>query len=416
MWNKIKNLIYCFLVKSQKYTGTDNIYIAKYGSYLMAGNIISYVAAFLLSVAFARLLPKETYGEYRYILSIMSILAIPSLEGINMAITQAVAKGFEGTFLSGFKTKLKWSLLGSIASIGVAVYFWIQKNADFTLSFLIVAIFLPLFKSGELYQFYLNGKKLFGKRVTYTTIIQILSTSAMILALFLTKRLIVLILVYLFCYSILRIFFLFWTTKKIKPNEKNDPETIKYGKHLSFINVIGLISQQIDNILLFHFVGPAKLAIYSFAALPIEYVRTPFQIIQEISLPKLSVRTEAEIKKTLPQKLLTSILFIVLGIITYVVIAPYFFKIFYPEYLESVFYSRMLAFTLFVFPMSMMALSLQAKMKTKELYKINIFLPIIKIISLVVLTPLYGIMGVVIAILLSQVFQFFITWYFFKKI
>jgi len=415
MIQKIKSLIIKFLIKSQRFTGTDNIYVAKYGSYLMIGDIISLAAAFLLSIAFARLLPQETYGQYRYILSIMAILAISSLQGMNMAITQGVAKGLEGVFLKGFKTKLKWSLLGSIASIGVAIYFWFQGNIEFTLSFLIIAVFLPLFKGGEIYQFYLSGKKLFGKRVTYTTLIQILSTAAIIFTLFLTKNLIILLLVYFLSYSILRVFFLFWTIKKIKPNQLDDPKTISYGKHLSFIGIIGLIAQQIDSILLFHFVGPIKLAIYSFATLPIEYVRTPFQIIQELALPKLSVRPAEEIKKSLPKKLLKSTFLIIVGITIYIILAPYFFKIFYPQYMESIFYSRLLAFTLLVFPVSMMTLSLQAKIKTKELYKINIINPIIKIALFAVLIPLYGILGVIIAILLSQIFYFFLVWFYFKK-
>jgi len=144
----IKNLIYKFLIKSQKITGTDNIYIAKYGSYLLLGDFISLIASFLLSIAFARLLPKETYGEYRYILSIFGLLAIFSLQGMHSAVIQGVARGFEGVLIKAFKTKLRWSLIGSLASICIAIYFWFQGNIVFTFSFLIVAVFLPLFKSG----------------------------------------------------------------------------------------------------------------------------------------------------------------------------------------------------------------------------------------------------------------------------
>jgi O-antigen/teichoic acid export membrane protein len=415
MINKTKNFIYNLLRKSQKFTGTDNLYIAKYGSYLTIGSVISMVAAFLLSIAFAQLLPKETYGQYKYILSIMGILAISSLQGMNAAIVRGVAKGFEGVFIKGFKTKLKWSLLGSIASIGMAIYFWLQGNIEFTVSFLIIAFFLPLFKSGEIYQSYLSGKKFFGQKVNYTTLIQILATAFLILTLFLTKSLIILILVYFFSYSILRMFFYLWTIKKIKPNKKYDSKTISYGKHLSFIDIIALIAEQIDKILLFHFMGPMNLAIYSFAILPVEQIRTPLQNIQELALPKLSIRPINEIKKTLPKKLFKSIIFILIMIAVYIILVPYFFKIFYPQYIDSVFYSRLFSFDLLVFPVSMMVLALQAKMKTKELYKINIINPIIRIILFIVLIPLYGILGAIIAILLSQIFYFFIAWFFFKK-
>lgn len=412
MFQKIKSLI----IKSQKFTETDNVYIAKHGSYLVIGNIISMVAAFLLSIALARLLPKETYGQYRYILSVMAILAIFSLEGINKAVLQGVARGFEGVFITGFKTKLKWSLLGALASIGVASYFWLQGNIEFAASFLIIAVFLPLFKGGEIYQSYLDGKKLFGRRVTYTTLIQVLATISIIVALFLTKNLIILILVYFLSYSALRIFFLFLTIKKIKPNKVDDPETIIYGKHLSFIGIIGLVVQQIDSVLIFYFVGPVQLAIYAFATLPIDYIRTPLQIIQELALPKLSTRPEQDIKKTLPKKLLKITFLIVLVIVIYIVIAPYFYKILYPQYIESVFYSRLFALTLLVFPVSMMMLVLQAKMKTKQLYRISILSSIIEIVLMVLLVSFYGILGVILARLISQFFYFFLARSSFKKI
>lgn len=415
MIKKLRLFITKILIGSQKITGTDNVYIAKHGSYLAIGNIISMAAAFLLSIVFARLLPKEIYGQYRYILSIFALLGISSLQGINDAIIRAVANGFEGTLKQGLKTKLRWSLIGSIASICIALYFWTQGNSEFTISFLIIAVFLPFFKGGEIYQFYLTGKKLFGKRVSYTTLIQILATASIIITLFLTRNLVILILVYFLSYSLLRMFFLFWTIKRTKPNNTKDKETISYGKHLSLMGVIGLVAQEIDKVLLFNFIGPVQLAIYSFASLPIQYLSTPFEIIQELAFPKLSTRPAEEIKKALPKKLIKSIIFILAIILIYIFIAPYFYKILYPQYLESVFYSRLLSLTILVFPISMMTISLQAKMKTKELYKILTINPIIQIILLAILTPIYGILGIIIAKLLSNIFYFFLTWFYFRK-
>ncbi|MBU3925551.1 oligosaccharide flippase family protein [Patescibacteria group bacterium] len=412
----LKNKIYKTLKNTEKLTGTDNVYIAKHGSYLTVGNIISIITAFILSIAFARLLPKETYGEYKYILSIFGLLALSSLSGINTAIVRGVAMGFDSVFKNGLLVKLKWSLLGSIASICLAIYFLIIGNSIFAISFLIISIFLPFFKAGEAYQFYLSGKKLFKKKTTYTTISQILSTILLIITLFLTKSLIILIFVYFASYSILRILFSILTINKYPSNKKNDPETISYGKHLSAIQILGLIANEADKILLFFFLGPIQLAIYSFAALPIQHIQSPFQTIQELALPKFSTQENGKIKKTLPKKLFKSIFFISIIIIIYIFIAPYFFKIFYPQYLESIFYSQLLSLTLLVFPMSMMLLALLAKKKTKELYKISIINPIFQILLLILLVPSFGIIGIIIAKIISQILYFFTTLYSFKKI
>jgi len=81
-----------------QFLGQEDNYFLTQGSYLSIGHVISIICGFLLSIAFARFLPKEIYGQYRYILSVVAILAIFTLPGLKTAITQAVARGFEGSF------------------------------------------------------------------------------------------------------------------------------------------------------------------------------------------------------------------------------------------------------------------------------------------------------------------------------
>ena len=69
MINFIKEKIYKLLRKSEKWTHTDMIYLAKGGFWLTLGQIISSVSSFALAVAFANFLPKEVYGNYKYIIS-----------------------------------------------------------------------------------------------------------------------------------------------------------------------------------------------------------------------------------------------------------------------------------------------------------------------------------------------------------
>ena len=127
---KIKN----FLIWSQKYTQTDMVYLAKGGFWLTLGNIISSASVFLLAIAFANLLDSTTYGNYKYILSLVGILIIFTLTGTKFAIPQAVARGLEGSFYTGFKTKLKWGVLGSLSAIGLAGYYFLQGNSGYHFS------------------------------------------------------------------------------------------------------------------------------------------------------------------------------------------------------------------------------------------------------------------------------------------
>ena len=83
------------------------VYLFKNGSWLAKEQIISSICSFLLAIAFANLLPKETCSSYGYILSIAGLLAIPTLSGINTATTQAVARKYEESFIKELKTKIR---------------------------------------------------------------------------------------------------------------------------------------------------------------------------------------------------------------------------------------------------------------------------------------------------------------------
>lgn len=415
MINKTKNLIYKFLRKSQKFTGTDNIYLASQGSYLTIGNIISTIASFLLAMAFARLLPKEVYGQYRYVLSIVAVVGICALPGMESAIIQSVARRFEGSFKKILKTRFKWGLLGSFVSLIVAVYFLINQNANLAICFLIASVFFPTMETMGSYLSYLIGKKLFGIQVKYSTLTQIIAAISIIITLFLTKNLIILVLIYFLSNTILRTYFLSRTIKKNPPNKKHNPKSISFGKHLTFMNIIAIISDQLDKILLFNFLGATQVAIYSFAEMPVRQINSFLRNIRLLAFPKLAARTRREIKKTLLKKVAKATLFILPIVAVYIFTAPYIYKIFFPQYLDSVFYSQLFVLSLIAFPITIVVISFEAKMMKKELYKITIIDPIIKIGLLVVLVPVYGILGVILAILLSCVFRFFLALILFRK-
>jgi O-antigen/teichoic acid export membrane protein len=416
MSSKMKNLIYILLRKSQKFTGTDNVYIAAQGSYLTIGNIISTLASFLLAMAFARLLPKETYGQYRYILSIMTVVGICALPGMETAIIQSVARKLEGSFKKILKTRLRWGLLGSFTSLVIAVYFLIEKNLPIAISLLIAALFFPVMQSAGSYLSYLTGKKLFGIQVKYNTLTQIIATISIIITLFLTKNLIILVLIYFLSNTVLRSYFLLRTIKKNPPNKRHSPKAISFGKHLTVMNIITTIAGQLDKILLFNFLGAAQVAIYSFAELPVRQINSFLRNIRLLALPKLSVRTRKEIKKTLLKKVAKATLLILPIIAVYIFIDPYIYKIFFPQYMNSVFYSQLLAFTLIAFPATIVAISFEARVMKKELYQLSIISPVIRIVSLIILTPLLGLLGVIIAELLTRAFNIFLALFLFRKI
>jgi len=407
---------YRLLRWSQKYTGTDNVYLARGGIWLTLGQVIALGASFLLAIAFANLLDPVTYGNYKYILSLLGMLGIFSLIDMRTAVAQAVASGLEGSFYSGFITQLKWGTLGSLAAACLAVYYWLQGNEILPIPLLISAVFLPLMQASQICGGFLMGKKLFGIWTKYNVVKQVITAGAVAAALFLTKNIVWLAAAYLVSATSFNYFFYLFTKYKFKPNKKESPETLNYGKHLSLMGVISFAAGYLDKILLFTLAGPAKLAVYSFAFMFPEQINNILQNINTLAFPKLAQKSQEEIKANIMKKLWKLGLLAGIIIIAYIIIAPYFYKIFFPQYLSAVPYSQALIFSLISLPTSLLGTAFQAKMMKKELYFLKFATASMRIILFLVLIPLYGIWGVVAAYLVTEIFSSAFSLFLFKKI
>jgi len=424
--DKIKKKTFSTIGRLSKYFKTDLFYLVKGESYLATGKIIASLAAFLTALIWANLISKEIYGSYQYILSIVAIVSIFSLPGINTAIAQAVSRKIEGSFIKGFKIQIKYGLLGSIALLGTAGYYWINGNTFLPIPLIIVAILFPIFNASLLYINFLNGRRLFKTQIQYDAITQTIAMIVMVSVLFFinkyltdASKLLILILTistYYISRTSLRLFFFNKTKKELKPNSKEDSKTIPYGKHLTYAGVLGFISDHLDNILLFHYLGTVQLAIYVFATLVPKQIKVFLGQISTLMFPKLTVRPREELRKTFLKKVFYLTGIITLIVIVYIIVAPWIYKFFFPEYLESIYYSRLYALSSIPLCFSVISLIFKSKMMTKQVYQIRTIGPIVKILLSVLLIPTYGILGAVLSVIFARTFNVFIYLILFKKV
>lgn len=414
--NRIKNFTYKILKKSEIYFKTDMVYLVGGGFWLTLGKIISILASLLSSIAFANLLPKETYGIYRYVLSTISLLTIPTLNGINTSLTRSIANGYDGSFIPALKTKIKWGILGAIASIGFAIYYYIQGNNILSLIFIISAIFLPFMDPLYLYISILNGKKLFKLSTKYSIYTRIISTTLLIVSLFITSNIFVIISIYFLSNTLLRLVYLIITVKKAQLNQNIDNTTISFGKHLSLMGVLGQISTYVDKLLIFHYMGSVTLAVYYLGLTPLKQVQNFFNSLNVLALSKLSSQGPGELKKTLPKKVLKMYIIIIPIIILYLILAPILFKILYPQYMASVQISRIFMLSLLFYPLTIFTTAITARAENKKLYISSTSYSVIRIIMLLILVPIFGIGGAVWSIIITGLIYGIITIILFYKI
>lgn len=413
---EIKNKIYNFLRFSEKYIQTDMVYLASGGFWLILGQIINSAATFLLAIAFANLLPKETYGIYKYILSATSLLGVFFLTGMNVAVTQAVARGFEGVLRKSFWVQIKWGLIMFLAALVASAYYFLHGNQILGIAFLIAGSFSPLLNSANTYVAFLNGKRYFRSLTQYNILSVIISSALIFVTILITKNPIPLILVYFLGNSAVNVFFYWRTLRIFKPNNEQNPQSISYGKHLSLMNIALTIASYVDAPLIFHFSGAAGVATYAFAIAPPEQIKALFKNIGSLALPKFSEKTSVEIKQTLWRKVLIFGLIIALSVVCYIALAPFIYEIFFPKYIDSIFYSQIFALSIIATALYLPYSALQSQVAKKQLYVFNLWTYIAQIFLLLIFVYFWGIMGAILSRLIIRFLSLGFSLWLVKKI
>ena len=390
----------------EQYAKTDLMYLTKNASWLTISQISISAFALLTSIAFAHFIPKEVYGSYRYLLSLFWTLTTFSLTGIPTALARAIAKGEDGAYKESIRLSLIWSGPMILISLGLAVYYFAQGNLLLFSGALIIAIIGPLMQPTYLFGSFLEGKRAFRATAIAGIVLNLVPMLALIGTMFVSKNPLSFLAVYLIANAGMAALISWYIWKKHRPTEHKPTESLfSLGAHFSAMNILAGIAGQIDRLLVFHYLGAIELAVYSFAiALP-DQIKSMSNNIATIAFPKFASRPFSEIRETLSHRLggFTLLMAALAGV--YICIAPLAFHIFFPAYGEAVFYSQIYALALIplasIFPMT----ALQAHAANKELYILNIVSSVFQIGILFPAIAYYGLLGAVVARILSRTFN-----------
>ncbi|MFA5877270.1 MAG: oligosaccharide flippase family protein [Candidatus Paceibacterota bacterium] len=396
-----------FLLWSQKYTKTDMLYLAHGGFWLTLGQGVSSLSTLALAVAFANLVPPETYGAYKYILSIASIFAIFSLPGMQKSVSRAAARGHAGVIHGTTRQRVLFSLIGSIAALATSAYYLLNENVELSLALLIIAVALPIFDTFTGYIAHFAGVRRFDLQTKYYALTQTVSVTVLIATLFFTNNLIFILLGYFLPLAIIRML-LYWNITRSIPKEidaTEEKQSLTYGKHLTAMNILGVVAGNIDKILLWKFLGPAQLAIYAFAIAIPEQFKGPLRGVGDLAFPKFATQTPEQMGNALSSlwwKLGVYALILCATSIAYIMLAPYIFKLLFPLYMESVIYSQIYALSLISAVSVIPIAALEAQKKTVTQYFLNTIQSVTSVVLMVVLTPIFGVLGVVCGIVIGR--------------
>ena len=392
-----------------KYLQLDLYYYIKNSIYLVSSQLGTDLARFALSVTFAWLVTQEVYGQWNFILSVFGICVILTLPGMSTAITQSISTGHDHVLVQGTKQRFKWGTWGTIAVLGVGIYYFLSGDATIGKSLIIASLFFPFYHCFHTFAAFFSGKKQFSKVAKSQLITQIISVLVTIAVIYFSRNLIIIVTVYLFSFSILRGYF-FRSAYRSMENQNDDPLAVPFGKRITISIIPAEIRQHYDRIIIGLFLSFPELAIYAIALGFANVLLSFSSIIAQLIFPKLSQMDQEtaylEVKKRWP------LLIIVFGIVAGVVIAlcPYIIPFFYSsQYVDSVFYAQLLLVSVVIaapIPIINKALFPSQK-RMNELYRLRIFSSVIEIILLTVLALKFGLLGAVIAVILGRAFTTF---------
>jgi O-antigen/teichoic acid export membrane protein len=409
MLKKIRNYNRSFLLdtfeRAERFFETDMEYILKGGFWINLPQVVSAVTSLLIAIAFANFVSQETYGVYKYVLSIAGIIGAFSLTGMNTAIVRAVAQGKDSTFPDSIPVQMRWSTLTLIAALTVSGYYLYQENFILAAGVLIVAVFQPISNVTNTFTAYLNGKSDYKTLAKYTLASNFITAIALIAIITLQGNVILIIAAYFFSAALANTIFYYRTRRLLGNSSPSDPEAIEYGKRLSLLNILGNVSGQIDNILIFHYLGAMELSLFAFAMLVPDKIKTLFRFTSVLALPKFSQKSREEMRAIVKSKTLKLLIVSVVAMVIYIAIAPLIYKTLFSQYTDSIILSQVFALTFLAIPVYIPSAALYSMGSSKELYWSSILNPVVHIVITFILVYFFGLWGAVTARIISNFFN-----------
>lgn len=385
--------------KLKKYWGElDLRYTSMASFWLISGKAVLLLLSFIMLYVLSNELTRDQLGYYQYIIAVASIIALLSLPGLNTSLIQAVAKGYDGTIKKIFRTRLIYGVISTIIFLFISIWYTWNNEPTLAICFLIISILSPLKESVIGFWSYWTGRELFLKQVSHQIITNSATTVATIVAIFLTHNVIIVIAVFFLSQVIVGFYLYYKILKQIRNNETNE-NVLSFGKHLTIMQVFMVLANHIDKVVLWKILGPIAVAEFYIASEPFNKARQSLPL-KYIFLPKFS---RIGVLNQTQQIWFKFFLLLIISIFISIIFwhsTDIIYNTFFPKYLESSYYFKLLSLSFITTPATLLYSALSAEMDTKSLYYINIVPTLIKLLSVIPLVYIFGILGAVFSTLI----------------
>ncbi len=374
-----------------QHLGLDLNFLIKNGFWSITRQLITSTVGIVLSVAMARILTQEIFGQYQLFLTILSILSILSLPGLNTSVLQSVANGYDGVYKKSVRLSFLWGLLGVPTLLVTGGYYIIFGDISIGICLMVASIFFPFLYAFNSWDAFLQAKERFDLTMKFASFQSVSACFAIIVVILINPdQLLPIILTYLILNSAFNYYWFKRSLVSIK-NNRTEEGSLSYGKFLTKINVLSTITTHLDSLLVGLLLGPIPLAIYS---INYQILRSIIEFIKSI----LSIYSPRIARyNTLRTKYYVIIFFIFSGFSGIVFfLVPILVRALYSEKYSEVI--TLIRVTIVFLPVMVINyfyrnhIILYLKEKS-IIIKESIILPVLKIVVMVILLKFFSLIG-----------------------
>jgi|GEM_PF-769009 len=372
--------------------------------YLAISSLVVMVSGFLIPISFARWANPESYGQFSYVISLMGLLNLFCLPGMNDAITQGLASGEKGIWFAALKIRFQWSCIGVAVLLMIGAAFFL-KESPVGLPLLLLSPFLWTYVLDSTKAF-LSGQMAFGTLALVNAGANLFPVLAVVLLVVSGREGILWtsLSYFIVLFGFYALVFLLIVLFK-RPYGTFSSKTLRYGKHMSLVSSLGAFQASVDKVIVGSLLGFNNLTLFSMASLfqnPIKLLS--WGTLYSFLLPhytKVSLMTlRKEVSRWLRiVALLSGVgLFLILPLVR-----PFVDLAFGEKYQGVVFYAMVFIVSGFcLIPGMVFDIALRSQRRNAEIYVLRIGQVFFTVSSLFLFISLLSLWGAVLADLVSN--------------
>ena len=375
-------------------------------TWVVVNQVILSLGAFALIVVLSNVLGAETFGKARFLTAALAIFTFFSLPGMGPVVLQQMPLYSYDGFKQALLVQSKWGVGATIGALLLAVLLYLQGDIDLARAFVISGILAPVVNLYLMPGTALAGQHDFARKTLYDGAIiscTVLGTwygalttgtvTGTMLWYYGTQAMATVVAVYFVKQHL---------TSTVNPTFDFKAD-IRMGKQLTLFQLPFTLLPALEKMLVFIFLGPVSLALYTIAFLPVEHITNVYRnTLQFFVLPKLQMRGawQQNFYHWLLMAFLLSLVSIVaIGCFTFLLLSEMF-----PKYAQVKTIMLLSAIIPLALPAHLYILKILYERQTERLYTYAIVTVVIEITIFVMLTATYGLIGTVVAKIMASLF------------